>query len=230
MQVQFKNALFGLDVYRFAVVNDEVLTIVLKEGQIDLQFGSEAEAVAAQLELGDVITEATEKSVSVSDLLQEAAGVVSGLFGTAFGSVKAKASTVSSTAKAATSSFEEQVSKVVSQLETALDSVAETARKRTSASEANEVFGTNRSSAPVQDTTIFELSDSALRVAIDDKVSQLVETDTRVQALLSNLRQFHSDSEVEDVIQNHKDHIFRVARANDELTVNQLFAELLRSL
>ena len=55
MQVQFKNALFDSALFAFAVVNGSTLTIVLENAEIDLDFDTEAEALEAQAELGEVL-------------------------------------------------------------------------------------------------------------------------------------------------------------------------------
>lgn len=228
MQVQFKNALFGLDTYDFAVVDEATLIIVLKTREIELEFDSHEEALAAQAELGEMITAAKQNTFSVTEILEEAANVVTGLFGGLVGSVKAKATKASS-------SVEARAAKVVADLEEVLNTVAaaksEPRNTAKDSADAESVFGTTRTArTSAADTVVSELSDNALRVAISDKADHLVENDTRVKALVAQLRTFHSDAEVDDVIQQHKDQIFRIARANDHLTVNEVFAELLRGL
>lgn len=228
MQVQFKNALFGLDTYDFAVVDGATLIIVLKTREIELEFDSQEEALAAQAELGEMITAAKESTFSVTELLEEAANVVNSVFGGLVGSVKAKATKASS-------SVEARAAKVVADLEEVLNTVARPqAEARTTAkdsADAESVFGTNRTArSAAVDTVVAELSDNALRVAISEKADHLVQNDTRVKALVAQLRTFHSDEEVDDVIQQHKDQIFNLARANDHLTVNEVFNELLRGL
>lgn len=233
MQVQFKNALFGLDTYDFAVVRDQSLIIVLKTREIELEFDSHEEALDAQAELGQVISAAKENTFSVTELMEEAATVVSSVFGGLVGSFKAKATKASS-------SVETRAAKVVADLEEVLNAVARSqgdmnTKPSTTAkdsADAESVFGTTRSArnTSVADTQVSELSDSALRVAISDKADYLIDNDARVKALVAQLRTFHSDDQIDDVIQDHKDQIFRIARANDHLTVNEVFAELLRSM
>ncbi|AMM44057.1 virion structural protein [Pectobacterium phage vB_PcaM_CBB] len=228
MQVEFKNALFGLEDYDFAVVSGDTLIIALKTREIHLEFESEEEAFDAKSELAVVIEAAKADSISITDVLEEAASVVTGLFGGLVSSVKAKATKASSTVEA-------RAAKVVADLEEVLDTVARSkAEPRNTAkdsADAESVFGTTRTARnSAADTVVSELSDNALRVAISDKADHLVENDTRVKALVAQLRTFHSDEEVDDVIQQHKDQIFRIARANDHLTVNEVFVELLRGL
>ncbi len=228
MQVHFKNALFGLADYDFAVVREKSLFIILKTREIELEFNSHDEAIDAQAELGEMISAAKADTFSVSDLLEEAATVVTGLFGGLASTVKAKASQASSTVEARTA-------KIVADLEEVLETVSRPkAEPRTTAkdsADAESVFGTTRAARNSDaDTVVSELSDNALRTAISDKADQLVQNDVRVKALVAQLRTFHSDEEVDDVIQMHKDQIFRIARANDHLTVNEVFVELLRSL
>lgn len=225
MQVQFKNALFGLEDYDFAVVSGNSLVIALKTREIELEFGSEEEAFDAQAELAVVIDAAKSDSVSIADVLEEAASVVSGLFGGLVSRVKTKATATST-------SVQDRVAKVVADLEEVLEPAVRAAQTRTSTADAESVFGTSRTArnTSAADTVVSELSDNALRVAISDKADHLVENDTRVKALVAQLRTFHSDEEVEEVIQIRKDQVFQIARANDHLTVNEVFTELLRNI
>lgn len=225
MQVQFKNALFGLEDYDFAVVSGNSLVIALKTREIELEFGSEEEAFDAQAELAVVIDAAKSDSVSIADVLEEAASVVSGLFGGLVSRVKTKATATST-------SVQDRVAKVVADLEEVLEPAVRAAQTRTSSADAESVFGTSRTArnTSAADTVVSELSDNALRVAISDKADHLVENDTRVKALVAQLRTFHSDEEVEEVIQIRKDQVFQIARANDHLTVNEVFTELLRNI
>ncbi|AFC21931.1 virion structural protein [Cronobacter phage vB_CsaM_GAP32] len=225
MQVQFKNALFGLKDYDFAVVNDTTLNIVLKKRVIELEFDSHEEAMAAQTELGEVLSAAEGKSFSVTDLIEDAADVVNGVLGGLFGSVKAKAS------KASTS-FEERAQQMASDLEEVIKTVTTAAERTTSAtaSEANDVFGTTRSTKAATDTVIADLSDDALRAAINTKVEQLIANDARVQALVEELRSFYSDAQVQEIIDLRKEQVFDIARQNDDLTVTEVLARILRSI
>lgn len=241
MQVQFQNVLFGLDSYKFAVVDETVLTIVLENNEIRLHYESEQEAFDAQAELGELINEVKSNTTSFGDIFQEAAGVVNSIFGDVFQKAKTKVTNVSKTvknAKTPTQSFEERVQAVVDELSKVIETAqptVEAAIKRTSstlANEAQEVFGTKRA-APSEDkeeVVISDLSDNALRVAISQKVDHLIETDVRVKALLANLRHFHSDEEIEDVIESYKAQIFDIARDNETSTVSEIITQLLRSL
>lgn len=226
MQVQFKNALFGLEDYDFAVVSGNSLVIALKTREIELEFASEAEAFDAQAELAEVIDAAKADTFSIAEVLDEAVTVVSGLFGGLVSRVKTKATGTGS-------SVQDRVAKVVADLEEALEPVVRaTTQARTKSAEAEDVFGTTRTPRPAAtaDAVVSNLSDTALRTAISDKADYLVENDARVKALVAQLRTFHNDAEVAEVIQIRKDQVFQIARANDHLTVNEVFSEILRNI
>lgn len=224
MQVQFKNALFDSALFAFAVVNGSTLTIVLENAEIDLDFDTEAEALEAQAELGEVL----DSVGSVSGVITEAAAAVTGLLSGLFGSAKAKV-TKASSAKSA----EDVATTLTDILEQALAGGrgASTTRPaaRSTASEANDVFGTNRTArTDAADTVVSDLTDAALRTAIEDKAASLIESDARVQAMLAQLRRFYSDAQVEEVIAVRKDQVFQFARQNGNLTLNQIVAQILR--
>ncbi|UYE98915.1 hypothetical protein XbC2_520 [Xanthomonas phage XbC2] len=222
MQVQFKNALFDSALFAFAVVNGSTLTIVLENAEIDLDFDSEAEALEAQAELGEVL----DSVGSVSNVITDAANAVSGLISGLFGTAKAKV-TKASTAKSA----EDVATTLTDILEQALAGRPAATRpaSRSTASEANDVFGTNRTSrADAADTVVSELTDAALRTAIEDKAASLLASDARVQAMVAQLRRFYSDAQVDEVIEVRKSQVFDFARANGNLTLNQIVAQILR--
>lgn len=222
MQVQFKNALFDSALFAFAVVNSTTLTIVTETAEIDVEYSTEAEALAGQRELGEILDAANAST----NVLTEAATAVAGLVAGLFGNAKAKV------AKASTSKSAEDVAATVSDiLEKVLSAGNAEPRPtaRNTASEANDVFGTNRTSrADAADTVVSELSDAALRTAIEDKATQLIASDPRVQALVAQLRRFYSDAEVNQVIEQRKGQVFDYARANGNLTLNQVVAQILR--
>ncbi len=223
MQVQFKNALFDTKDFDFAVVDGNSLVIALKTREIVLEFETQEEALVAQAELGKAIDAAKKDTVSVSDLIEEAANAVSGVLGGLFGSVKAKATK-------ATSSFEARAEQMASDLEEVIKTVRTTASE--TAKEANDVFGTTRSTAStsVMDTVVADLSDAQLRAAIDTKVAQLLVGDARVQALHSQLQEFYTDAQIEQIVNSRKNMVFDYARDNDEMTLAEVFSDLLRSL
>lgn len=236
MQVQFQTVLFDSEDFRFAVVNGDVLTIVTKKGDLDLKFASEDDALDAQVELGEVLDSA--KGGSLSSALQEAATVVSDLFGSLLGNVgtvKRTVRTKAAQAKATTQTFEERARSIVGdladQLEKALDPAG--VRGRSTAQDSEDVFGSSRSAEAARARTVdanavvHTLSDAELRLVIDEKAEQLIATDRRVQNLVSQLRQFHTESEVQETIREHKEMVFRTARNNDHLTVNEVFNRIL---
>lgn len=223
MQVQFKNALFDSALFAFAVVNGSTLTIVLENAEIDLDFDSEAEALEAQAELGEVLDSVGSVSGVINDAVTAVSGLVAGLFGTAKSKV-----TKASTAKSA----EDVATTLTDILEQALAGGRPAASRpaaRSTAAEANDVFGTNRTArADAADTVVSELTDAALRTAIEDKAAQLMASDARVQAMVEQLRRFYSDAQVEEVIAVRKDQVFQFARQNGNLTLNQIVAQILR--
>lgn len=223
MQVQFKNALFDSALFAFAVVNGSTLTIVLENAEIDLDFDTEAEALEAQAELGEVLDSVGSVSGVINDAVTAVSGLVAGLFGTAKSKV-----TKASTAKSA----EDVATTLTDILEQALAGGRPAASRpaaRSTAAEANDVFGTNRTArADAADTVVSELTDAALRTAIEDKAAQLMASDARVQAMVEQLRRFYSDAQVEEVIAVRKDQVFQFARQNGNLTLNQIVAQILR--
>ncbi|QOI71463.1 putative structural protein [Erwinia phage pEa_SNUABM_47] len=234
MQVQFQTVLFDSEDYRFAVVVEETLVIVTSKGEIELEFDSEAEALAGQLELGEVLDAA--KGSNIASVIQDAAetvsGLVSGLFGkTGFGSVKSK---VAGKAAKATAGIDERVNEFLRQLDEAIKGAeqavpARADTRRASTAEAEDVFGTSRTRRAVDaDAVVSTLSDADLQAVISTKADQLIATNRQVQGLVANLRRFHSEEEVQEAIDAHKEMVFNVARANDELTVNEVFNHLLR--
>lgn len=238
MQVQFQTVLFDSEDYRFAIVKDNVLIIVTQKGDLELTFGSEDEALDAQLELGEALDSA--KGNSLSSVLQEAASVVTGLFGSLVsnaGTAKRTVSAKAAQAKTTAQTFEDRARSIVGdladQLEKALDPAG--MRGRSSAQESEDVFGSSRPSAEAArastvdaNSVVHTLSDAELRAVIDEKAEQLMATDRRVQNLVSQLRQFHTEAEVQETIREHKEMVFRTARNNDHLTVNEVFAGILR--
>lgn len=229
MQVQFQTVLFDSEDFRFAVVNDDVLTIVTGKGELDLQFGSEAEALDAQVELGEVLDAA--KGSNFGDVLQEAADVVTGLFGSLLnraGTVKRTVRTKAQEVKSASKSVEDFAQDLVSQLEQALNPAGATRTSRTSAQDAEDVFGTSRARREVTaDSVVSTLTDAELREVIDVKAEQLIQTNRQVQELVAQLRRHYTASEVQESIAQHKEMVFNVARANSHLTVNEVFNGLL---
>lgn len=235
MQVQFQTVLFDSEDFRFAVVNDNVLTIVTGKGELDLQFGSEDEALDAQVELGEVLDSA--KGSNIGNVLQEAAEVVSGLFGSLLNraetvkrTVRTKAQAAASATKAA-KTVEDFAQDLVSQLEQALNPAGATRTTRSTAQDAEDVFGTSRTSRTrrevTADSVVSTLTDAELREVIEVKAEQLIATNRQVQELVAQLRRHYTPSEVQEAIAQHKEMVFNVARANDHLTVNAVFAGLL---
>lgn len=251
MQVQFKTVLFNSADYRFSVVRGNELTIVLENNELDLEFASEDDAVIAQRELGQILDSATSKTSKVTSALQDAAEVVTGLFGGLVGrsgafktKVQSTVDQAKTTAKATTEDLESRANDLLNDLLAALAQNTEVendpdvpepraqARRNTSAQDAESVFGTSRAStrAGFVEVAISELSDNDLRSAINTKANELISTDRKVQALVEQLRAFHTEDEVQEAIESHKDWIFNVARHNDELTVTELFQRLLSSM
>lgn len=229
MQVQFQTVLFDSEDFRFAVVNDNVLTIVTAKGELDLQFASEDDALDAQVELGEVLDAA--KGSNLGNALQEAAEAVSGLFGSLLnraGTVKRTVRTKAQEAKAATKTVEDFAQDLVSQLEQALNPAGATRTTRSTAQDAEDVFGTSRTRREVTaDSVVSTLTDAELREVIEVKAEQLIATNRQVQELVAQLRRHYTPSEVQEAIAQHKEMVFNVARANDHLTVNAVFAGLL---
>lgn len=223
MQVQFKNALFDSALFAFAVVNGSTLTIVLENAEIDLDFDSEAEALEAQAELGEVLDSVGSVSGVINDAVTAVSGLVAGLFGTAKSKV-IKASTAKSAEDVATT-----LTDILEQALAGGRPAASRPAARSTASEANDVFGTNRTSrADAADTVVSELTDAALRTAIEDKAAALLASDARVQAMVAQLRRFYSDEQVNEVIEVRKSQVFDFARQNGNLTLNQIVAQILR--
>lgn len=226
MQVQFNNALFDSALFSFAVVNGSTLTIVLENAEIDLDFNTEAEALAAQADLGDLLD--SVGSGSVSAVITDAVSAVSGLLGGLFASSKAKVS--KTTAKSADVS--QTLADILAAALSAGQDEAPTARPqatRNTAAEANDVFGTNRTArTDAAETVVSDLTDAALRTAIEDKAESLIASDARVQAMVAQLRRFYSDAQVADVIAQRKEQVFQFARQNGGLTLNQIVAQILR--
>lgn len=217
MQVQFKNALFDSAAFVFAVANGQTLTIVLETAEIELDFATESDALAAAAELGELLNSVG----SVSGVFTEAATAVSGLLAGLFSTAKTKV-TKTGTAKSA----EDVATTLTDILEQALSSRP---TARSNASEANSVFGTTRTDRTDRaDTVVSDLSDAALRTAIEDKATTLLASDARVQAMVAQLRRFYSDSQVDEVIEERKEQVFQFARANGNLTLNQIVAQILR--
>lgn len=229
MQVQFHTVLFDSADFVASVVEGDEVQIITTKATLAVAFDSQEEALEAQLDLGEILDDAKaseEGAGSLSGLF----GVVSGLFGGAVESVTATAKKAGAAATGRKDSAEARINDLFDTLTSALDQVA--SRGRDTAETAESVFGTNRSAARTvsADTVISELTDAELTSAIDDKVAYLIENDARVQALVANVRRFHSDADVNATIAAHKESIFEQARDNAELTVNQVFASILRGL
>jgi hypothetical protein len=222
MQIQFNNALFDSALFAFAVVTGSRLTIVLENAEIDLDFDSEAEALVAQAELGELL----DSVGSVSGVITEAAAAVTGLLSGLFGAAKAKV-VKTSTAKSA----EDVATTLTEILEQALGARTQAPRQpgRSTAAESNDVFGTSRTArGDAADAVVSDLSDAALRTAIEDKAAYLVENDARVSNMVAQLRRFHTDAQVNELIEHRKEQVFQYARQNGNLTLNQIVAQILR--
>lgn len=221
MQVQFKNALFNSDLFNFAVVNGSVLTIVLDNAEVEIDFASEAEAVAAQAELGELLDSVN----SVSSGIASAANAVAGLFSGVFGSAKTKVTKAGASKASDLEKFLEDALATFTQQAT---QQATPSTNTKAAAEANDVFGTTRTErADSANVVVSQLSDAALRTAIEDKAAILIETDARVQALIAQLRRFYTDAHVEEVIEIRKEQVFQYARQNGSLTLNQIIERIL---
>lgn len=242
MQVQFQTVLFNSDDFKFAIVLENSLVIVTTKGELELEYKSEAEALTAQVELGEVLDSVKKTDIgSVVDTIKDAAETVSVMFGSLLGStskvVKAK---VSPKAKnEVLDDVEERVNSILSTITKFLDSDKEepdtTEKSKSAVDDAESVFGTRRSAAgqkPGKPTAsvhsiISDLSDDELKQVIHEKAEQLMRSNRQVQELVDQLHAFHSEDEVLELIQAHKDMVFRIARANDHLSVNEIFDGLL---
>lgn len=231
MQVQFHTVLFDSADFVASVVEGDEVQIITTKATLAVAFDSQEEALEAQLDLGEILDDAKASEEGVGSL-SGLFGVVSGLFGGAVESVTASAKKAGAAATGRKDSAEARINDLFDTLTSALDQVASRGRDTASSAEDDSVFGTNRSAARTvsADTVIRELTDAELTSAIDDKVAYLIENDARVQALVANVRRFHSDADVNATIAAHKESIFDQARDNAELTVNQVFASILRGL
>lgn len=229
MQVQFETVLFDSADFVASVVDGHVVQIITLNANLEVAFDSQEEALSAQLNLGKVLDDAKASEQGVGSL-SGLFGVVSGLFGGAVESVTATAKKAGAAATGRKDSAESRINELFDTLSAALEQVG--GRATATADESESVFGTNRSAVRTvsADSVISELSDADLTSAIDDKVAYLIENDPRVKALVANVSRFHSDADIDATIASHKESIFEQARDNSDLTVNQLFASILRGL
>lgn len=222
MQVQFQTVLFDSEDYRFAVVVEETLVIVTAKGEIELEFDSEKDALAGQLELGEVLNAA--KDTNITSVLQDAANTVSNIVSNLFDKTGTYA-----TEK--TNNVDKRVTDMISCLDEVLKDTftkPKTANK-TTPTDAEDVFGTSRTKRTVDsDSVVNTLSDDELREIISTKSDQIFSSNRQVQSLMENLRKFHIEYEIQKAIDVHKEMVFKVARENDDLTVNEVFSLLLQ--
>lgn len=237
MQVQFQNILFSTEDFHFAVVQDEVLTIVTTKGEIELELDSPEEADAALTELRDLVNNA--KGTDISGIVQEAIGSVSSLFGGIFGATtskfKAKSAAASTKAKTFSEEVQSRAEDILKTIEDAIQQVSPQVREAVKAAEeeAEDVFGTSRSTAKaaradVLDVAVSTLNDAQLRSAIEVKAEQLINNNDQVKELIDQIRRFNGERAVQEAIVAHKEMVFQAARDNDSLTVNEVFALFIR--
>ncbi|SOK59292.1 hypothetical protein [Yersinia phage fHe-Yen9-03] len=232
MQVQFQTVLFNSEDFRFAVVLDETLVLVTAKGEIELEFDSSDEALEGQRELGRLLDAAGAKDKNATSIVKDVVNTVSELFSN-LGTVKSKVyGKVQETSETVNSNLEDILRKLDSAIKAEETKQPTTQARNTSTADAEDVFGRNRqsSSRNVADanSVISTLSDAELETVINSKVEHLLLTNTQVQGLVAQLRRFHNEDEVQEVISSHKEMVFNVSRANDNLTVNEVITQLLR--
>lgn len=90
--------------------------------------------------------------------------------------------------------------------------------------EAEAVFGTTRrESNDPADELISTFTDVELRTAITAKADELISNNEKVKQLLVVIRRDYTEDVVQQIIEEHKRMIFRAARDNPTLTLNEVF-------